>query len=304
MSRCATPATTIWENLSTSKLYLTGGIGASGGARSVRQALRAAEHDGLQRNLRVGRDGLLEPPPVPAPRRREVHRHDGAHALQRPDLRRRRSTARRSSIPIRSNRTASTRAASGSASPAAPATSRASCRRCPATSTRRSGDTLYVNLYAGGTADIELPGGKLKVVAGDALSVGRRGEDDGRRRTRRARFALNIRIPGWARERAGAERSLSLPGRARAAATMKVNGAAGADDDRQGIRHDRSRVEGRRQHRPQSPDAGPAHRRERRKSRPIAIASRCSAARSSMPPSGRTIRTARCATSCCPTRTR
>ena len=64
--RSATPATRIWDNLSTSKLYLTGGIGASGGGEAFGQPLRAAEHDGLQRDLRVGRHGLLEPPPVPA----------------------------------------------------------------------------------------------------------------------------------------------------------------------------------------------------------------------------------------------
>ena len=57
--------------------------------RSVRQPLPAAQPDRLQRDLRLGRHGLLEPPAVPAPRRREVPRRDGAHALQRPDLRRR-----------------------------------------------------------------------------------------------------------------------------------------------------------------------------------------------------------------------
>ena len=34
--------------------------------RRVRRPVRAAEHDGLQRDLRVGRHGLLEPAPVPA----------------------------------------------------------------------------------------------------------------------------------------------------------------------------------------------------------------------------------------------
>ncbi len=55
-----------------------------GQRRSVRPAVRAAEHDRVQRDLRVGGHGLLEPPPVPARRRRQVHRRDGAHALQRP----------------------------------------------------------------------------------------------------------------------------------------------------------------------------------------------------------------------------
>ena len=57
-------------------------------ARGVRQPLRAAEHAGLQRDLRLGRHGLLEPAAVPARRRRQVRGRDGADALQRPDLRR------------------------------------------------------------------------------------------------------------------------------------------------------------------------------------------------------------------------
>ena len=105
--------------------------------RGVRQPLPAAEPDRLQRDLRLGRHGLLEPPAVPAPRRREVPRRDGAHALQRAAFPASRSTARPSSIRTRSSRAASTSAARGSASPAARGTSRGSCRRCPATSTRR-----------------------------------------------------------------------------------------------------------------------------------------------------------------------
>ena len=73
----------IWENVVGKKLYITGGIGATGRGRGFRQRLRAAEHDRVQRDLRRGRQRLLEPPPVPAARRREVYRRDGAHAVQR-----------------------------------------------------------------------------------------------------------------------------------------------------------------------------------------------------------------------------
>ena len=52
--------------------------------RGVRRRLRDAEHDGLQRDVRRRRQRLLESPAVPAPRRLEVHRRDGAHPLQRP----------------------------------------------------------------------------------------------------------------------------------------------------------------------------------------------------------------------------
>ena len=80
---------TIWENTVTRKLYLTGGIGASGAGEAFGRAVSAAEHDRLQRDLRVGRHGLLESSPLSAARRREVHRRDGADALQWAHLRRR-----------------------------------------------------------------------------------------------------------------------------------------------------------------------------------------------------------------------
>ncbi len=78
----------IWDNVAGKKLYITGGIGARAAGEVVRRRLRTAQHDRVQRNLRRGRQRFLEPSPVPAARRREVHRRDGAHALQRPDLRR------------------------------------------------------------------------------------------------------------------------------------------------------------------------------------------------------------------------
>ena len=59
----------------------------------------------------------------------------------------------------------------------------------------------YVNLYAGGSADIETPGGKLKVVQDTRYPW-----DGAVKMTmtpnRARRFALNLRIPGWARNEA------------------------------------------------------------------------------------------------------
>ena len=152
----------IWNSLVKNKLYLTGGIGAAGGHEGFGAPYDLPEHVGLQRDVRVGRHGLLEPAAVPAARRRAVRGRDGAHALQRVDLRRLARRATRSSTTTRSSRTASTRARRGSASPVARATSRGSWRRCPAMSTRNGGDTLYVNLFAGGTADVDLPGGRSR----------------------------------------------------------------------------------------------------------------------------------------------
>ena len=60
------------------------------------------------------------------------------------------------------------------------------------------GDTLYVNLFAGGTADITTPGGKLTVDQQTRYPW------DGlvrmtMRPDRARRFAVDVRIPGWAR---------------------------------------------------------------------------------------------------------
>jgi hypothetical protein len=57
---------------------------------------------------------------------------------------------------------------------------------------------VYVNSFAKGTAKIDLPGGADHDRSGHPLSVGRRGEDD-REAEQARRFAINVRIPGWAR---------------------------------------------------------------------------------------------------------
>jgi DUF1680 family protein len=60
------------------------------------------------------------------------------------------------------------------------------------------GDDIYVNLYAGGTADIETPGGQVKVVQDTRYPW------DGAvtltlSPSSTRRFAVRLRIPGWAR---------------------------------------------------------------------------------------------------------
>ena len=90
--------------------------------RGLRRQLRTAEPDRLLRNLRGHGQRLLESPPVPAARRRQIYRRDGTHAVQRPAFRR---VARRQGFLLSQsarNPTAGTSAARGSAAPAAPAT--------------------------------------------------------------------------------------------------------------------------------------------------------------------------------------
>src|SRR3954466_4665989 len=88
-----------------------------------------------------------------------------------------------------------------------------------------SGQALYVNLFAGGSADIDLAGGKVKVVQDTkypwdglvriALTPGRRGE-----------FTVNVRIPGWAREAPVPGDLYRFADKPSPAPTIKVNGAA------------------------------------------------------------------------------
>ena len=198
----------------------------------------------------------------------QVHRHHGADALQRPDLRR---LARRQDVLLsqsaRVERPARAQP-SGSASPAAPATSRASWRRCPATSTRPRATTLYVNLYAGGTADIDHAGGRLKVVQQTRYPW-----DGAVKMTvtpaKARQFAINVRIPGWARNEARAERPLSLHRQGRDAGDRQGQRIAGLERRPEGLRLDRPRLEGRRRHRSHPADAGPPRRRAREgRSRP------------------------------------
>ena len=63
----------------------------------------------------------------------------------------------------------------------------------------RRGDALYVNLFAGGTADIELSGGRVKIVQETRYPW--EGQIKMTVTPDRARtFPIHLRIPGWARE--------------------------------------------------------------------------------------------------------
>ncbi len=108
------------------------------------------------------------------------------------------------------------------------------CACCPGNITRfiasvpgyfyaQQGSNLYVNLYAGGTADVAMDGGrKVQVVqkteypwSGDVkLTVNP---------AKPGRFAMNVRIPGWARNEAAPSDLFRFADRA-PMPTLKVNG--------------------------------------------------------------------------------
>jgi hypothetical protein len=87
------------------------------------------------------------------------------------------------------------------------------------------GDTVYVNLFAAGSADIDTPSGKLKVVQETRYPW-----DGAVKMTvspaRARRFAFNIRIPGWARNEPVPSDLYRFMDPNSTAATVKVNGAA------------------------------------------------------------------------------
>jgi DUF1680 family protein len=93
-----------------------------------------------------------------------------------------------------------------------------------ATRGRSAGDdTLYVNLYAAGRADVDLPGGKVQVTQEtkypwDGAVTMRLTPDRARR------FTLKIRIPGWARNEPVPSDLYRFVDGTGAAATVAVNG--------------------------------------------------------------------------------
>jgi DUF1680 family protein len=85
-------------------------------------------------------------------------------------------------------------------------------------------DALYVNLFAGGTADVDLAGGKLKIAQDTRYPW-----DGAVRMTltpdKARAFTVNVRIPGWAREQPVPGDLYRFADKASAPATLKVNGS-------------------------------------------------------------------------------
>ena len=78
----------LWLDVAGKKQYLTGGVGRPERLGGLRRRLRAAQRRGLHGNVRGHRQRPLELPPLPPPRRIEVHGRLRARPLQRPALRR------------------------------------------------------------------------------------------------------------------------------------------------------------------------------------------------------------------------
>ena len=109
------------------------------------------------------------------------------------------------------------------------------CACCPGNLTRflpsvpgyvyaQSGDTLYVNLYAGGTADIKLENGRtIKITQATRYPW-----DGAVRMTivpdKKAKFTVNVRIPGWARNEPVPGDLYKFLDAVKEPATLKING--------------------------------------------------------------------------------
>ena len=87
----------------------------------------------------------------------------------------------------------------------------------------KAGNALYVNLYAAGTADIDLNGRKVKVVQETRYPW-----DGAVKLTvtpdQAAAFAVKVRIPGWARNEPVPSNLYTFVDKSAEAATVKVNG--------------------------------------------------------------------------------
>ena len=86
------------------------------------------------------------------------------------------------------------------------------------------GNDLYINLYAGGTADVDTPGGQLKIVQNTKYPW-----DGAVKMTltpaKARRFAINVRVPGWARNEPVPSDLYRFMDTAPGGATIKINGA-------------------------------------------------------------------------------
>ena len=87
----------------------------------------------------------------------------------------------------------------------------------------KKADALYVNLYAGGSADVDLSGGKIKVTQDTrypwdgAVKITLTPE-------KARNFTVNVRIPGWAREQPVPSDLYRFADKAAPQPTIKVNG--------------------------------------------------------------------------------
>jgi uncharacterized protein len=121
------------------------------------------------------------------------------------------------------------------------------CACCPGNITRflpsvpgyiyaQQGKTIYVNLYAGGTANIKLDNGcaitltqetrypwdgAVKIIVASILRSSTATED---RPDKKTRFAINVRIPGWARNEAVPGDLYKFLDAVKEPVTLKVNG--------------------------------------------------------------------------------
>src|SRR5262249_12101943 len=84
-------------------------------------------------------------------------------------------------------------------------------------------DVIYVNLFAAGTADVDLSGGKVRITQATTYPW-----DGAVKMTltpnRSRRFTVNVRIPGWAREEPVPSDLYRFETPSNEAATISVNG--------------------------------------------------------------------------------
>ena len=195
----------IWENVVGRKLYLTGGVGARHDGEAFGDDYELPERDGLRRDLRGHRQRPLEPPHVPAAPRREVPRRARALPVQRGAVGR----FAGGDLFFYPNPLASDGRWAFNVGEGATRSPWFEVSCCPTNLVRAlpalpgylyavDGDALYVNLYVGNRARLDVGDvGVTLIQTGDYPWDGNvrlvvEPDEPGE-------FALHLRVPGWSR---------------------------------------------------------------------------------------------------------
>ena len=214
----------IWENLVLTKLYLTGGIGAAGGHEGFGPAYELPNMTAYNETCAsVGMDYWNH---------RQFLLHGDAKYVD--VMERTLYNGLISGVSLKGDTFFYPNPLESNGQHARQAWFGVAC--CPGNITRfmasvpgyiyaKKGDTLFVNLFAGGTADVDLAGGTLRVAQATRYPW------DGAVRITltpdRARaFAVNVRIPGWARDEPVPGDLYRFLDKSSAQPTLKVNDRA------------------------------------------------------------------------------
>ena len=216
---------TLWADIVGGKIYVTGGIGASGDNEAFGPPYDLPNLTAYAETCAGGRQHPVQPADVPAARRRPLHRRARAHALQRACSPGSACPATASSTTTRSPPAGATSAPAGSAARAARPTWRGCSRRCPATSTPSATATC--------TSTCSSAAARAPTVAGTPVTITQTGDYPWNGAialtldpVRDVEMTVRVRVPGWAQGRPIPSDLYTFAEAGGEAPRLAVNGAA------------------------------------------------------------------------------